>query len=102
MSKALTFELGRDHKADARRLRDAFGCFTTGVTVVTTRAPDGGPVGFTANSFASVSGFGSLRRQKRSMKFSRSSAVCSRSYASRSSLVMIGPTSSSTQRLWAS
>ena len=55
MSGALTFELGRDHRADARRLRDAFGCFTTGVTVVTTQAPDGGPVGFTANSFASVS-----------------------------------------------
>ena len=50
-----TFELGADHVLDARRLRDAFGCFTTGVTVVTTRAPDGGPAGFTANSFASVS-----------------------------------------------
>lgn len=55
MSEAVTFELGADHAADARALRDAFGCFTTGVTVVTTKAPDGGPVGFTANSFASVS-----------------------------------------------
>lgn len=55
MSKAVTFDLGQDHVRDARRLRDAFGCFTTGVTVVTTRAADGKPVGFTANSFASVS-----------------------------------------------
>lgn len=51
MSGVRTFELRGDHEADARALRDAFGCFTTGVTVVTTR----GPVGFTANSFASVS-----------------------------------------------
>ena len=50
-----TFQLGGDPGEDARHLRDAFGCFTTGVTVVTTRRPDGAPVGFTANSFASVS-----------------------------------------------
>jgi flavin reductase (DIM6/NTAB) family NADH-FMN oxidoreductase RutF len=37
-----------------RRLRDAFGRFATGVTVVTTRTADG-PVGMTANSFSSVS-----------------------------------------------
>ncbi|RKF12573.1 flavin reductase [Roseovarius spongiae] len=36
-------------------LRDAFGAFATGVTVVTTLAQDGRPVGFTANSFTSVS-----------------------------------------------
>ena len=36
-------------------LRDAFGRFATGVTVVTTRQPDGTPRGFTANSFTSVS-----------------------------------------------
>lgn len=36
-------------------LRQAFGRFMTGVTVVTTRADDGAPVGFTANSFSSVS-----------------------------------------------
>ncbi|PWE32612.1 flavin reductase [Maritimibacter sp. 55A14] len=36
-------------------LRRAFGRFMTGVTVVTTRSPDGTPVGFTANSFTSVS-----------------------------------------------
>jgi flavin reductase (DIM6/NTAB) family NADH-FMN oxidoreductase RutF len=39
---------------DARALRDAFGCFMTGVTVVTT-VQDGKPLGFTANSFSSVS-----------------------------------------------
>lgn len=38
-----------------RNLRDAFGRFATGVTVVTTRQPDGTPRGFTANSFTSVS-----------------------------------------------
>ncbi|MEO0403013.1 MAG: flavin reductase family protein, partial [Pseudomonadota bacterium] len=36
-------------------LRRAFGSFMTGVTVVTARQADGTPVGFTANSFASVS-----------------------------------------------
>ncbi|WP_226896132.1 flavin reductase family protein [Polymorphobacter sp. PAMC 29334] len=40
---------------DARRLRDAFGAFATGVTVVTTRGPDGNRVGLTANSLTSVS-----------------------------------------------
>ncbi|MCV6604957.1 MAG: flavin reductase family protein [Porticoccaceae bacterium] len=38
-----------------RELRNAFGCFATGVTVITTRGADGSPVGMTANSFASVS-----------------------------------------------
>ena len=37
-----------------RAYRDALGRFTTGVTVVTCEGPDG-PVGITANSFASVS-----------------------------------------------
>lgn len=37
------------------RLRAALGCFATGVTIVTTRAPDGAPVGLTVNSFSSVS-----------------------------------------------
>ena len=41
--------------AERRALRDAFGCFATGVTVVTTRQDDGMPRGFTANSFTSVS-----------------------------------------------
>lgn len=40
---------------DARALRDAFGSFLTGVTVVTTHNEDGAPIGFTANSFTSVS-----------------------------------------------
>lgn len=40
---------------EKRALRDAFGAFPTGVTVVTTRQPDGTPRGFTANSFTSVS-----------------------------------------------
>ncbi|MGB7243231.1 MAG: CoA transferase [Sulfitobacter sp.] len=41
---------------DAKRaLRNAFGSFATGVTIVTTRQPDGTPRGFTANSFSSVS-----------------------------------------------
>lgn len=39
---------------DPRALRDAFGRFATGVTLVTTPGPEG-PVGFVANSFASVS-----------------------------------------------
>ena len=38
-----------------RLLRDAFGTFMTGVTVVTTLNEAGAPVGFTANSFSSVS-----------------------------------------------
>ena len=40
---------------DARALRDAFGAFLTGVTVVTTHNAGGAPIGFTANSFTSVS-----------------------------------------------
>lgn len=40
--------------SDARALRDGFGRFATGVTLVTTLGPEG-PVGFVANSFASVS-----------------------------------------------
>jgi len=38
-----------------RQLRDAFGTFMTGVTVVTTLDAEGRPLGFTANSFSSVS-----------------------------------------------
>ena len=40
---------------DLRELRNAFGTFMTGVTVVTTLEEDGTPRGFTANSFTSVS-----------------------------------------------
>ncbi|MEO5611699.1 MAG: flavin reductase family protein [Sphingomicrobium sp.] len=41
--------------SDPRTLRDALGCFATGVTVVTCFDADGAPVGITANSFTSVS-----------------------------------------------
>ena len=41
--------------SDQRTLRDALGCFATGVTVVTCFDADGCPFGITANSFASVS-----------------------------------------------
>ena len=40
---------------EPRLLRDALGCFATGVTVITTTGVTGEPVGFTANSFTSVS-----------------------------------------------
>ena len=40
---------------NSAKLREAFGCFMTGVTVVTATAEDGRPVGFTANSYTSVS-----------------------------------------------
>ncbi|MCX8997180.1 flavin reductase family protein [Rhizobiaceae bacterium BDR2-2] len=40
---------------DPRALRSAFGAFATGVTVVTTMDEEGRPLGFTANSFTSVS-----------------------------------------------
>lgn len=46
-----TFVPGPD---TAREFRTALGCFSTGVTVITCSTPDG-PLGFTANSFASVS-----------------------------------------------
>lgn len=40
---------------DNRALRNAFGTFMTGVTVVTSHDKNGAPLGFTANSFTSVS-----------------------------------------------
>ena len=40
---------------DPRTLRDALGCFATGVTVVTCVGDDGRPAGLTVNSFTSVS-----------------------------------------------
>ena len=40
---------------DPISLRTAFGSYMTGVTVVTAMSPDSVPVGFTANSFTSVS-----------------------------------------------
>jgi flavin reductase (DIM6/NTAB) family NADH-FMN oxidoreductase RutF len=43
------------HLLTNRRLRDAFGCFTTGVAVATTRRPGGAWAAVTVNSFVSVS-----------------------------------------------
>ncbi|ENO81981.1 MULTISPECIES: flavin reductase family protein [unclassified Thauera] len=44
------------HKGfDPQDFRAALGTFTTGVTIITTRAADGEPIGITANSFNSVS-----------------------------------------------
>jgi flavin reductase (DIM6/NTAB) family NADH-FMN oxidoreductase RutF len=40
---------------DTRHFRDCLGVFATGVTIVTTRAPDGGFIGLTANSFNALS-----------------------------------------------
>ena len=40
---------------DPRTLRDALGCFATGVTVVTCLTEKGTPTGLTVNSFTSVS-----------------------------------------------
>ena len=40
---------------DPRTLRDALGCFATGVTVVTCLNGEGHPAGLTVNSFTSVS-----------------------------------------------
>lgn len=40
---------------DPRMFRDTLGCFATGVTIVTSVAPDGELLGITANSFNSVS-----------------------------------------------
>ena len=56
----MTAEAGMAHKIfvpdpeNTRLLRDAFGRFTTGVTIVTALSEDG-PVAITANSFSSVS-----------------------------------------------
>ena len=41
--------------SDPRTLRDALGCFATGVTVVTCHDDHGTPVGLTANSFTALS-----------------------------------------------
>lgn len=40
---------------DGRELRRALGSFATGVTIITTRAADGTPLGLTVNSFNAVS-----------------------------------------------
>ena len=43
------------NKEDTRDLRHALGSFPTGVTIVTSKDKDDNPIGFTANSFTSVS-----------------------------------------------
>jgi len=40
---------------DERLLRKALGCFATGITVVTSKAADGSPVGLTVNAFSALS-----------------------------------------------
>lgn len=40
---------------DARAFRDVVGNFSTGVTVITTKNVENHPIGFTANSFTSLS-----------------------------------------------
>lgn len=49
--EAVEFKAG----SDPRTLRDAMGCFATGVTIVTALDATGKPAGLTANSFTSVS-----------------------------------------------
>lgn len=44
-----------EQEFDTIAFRNALGSFTTGVTIITATAPDGTPVGLTANSFNSVS-----------------------------------------------
>jgi len=43
------------HGVDPALFRQLLGRFATGVTVLTTRSPDGDPIGMTASSVASVS-----------------------------------------------
>ena len=54
-SGAVTASATATANFDRRTLRDAFGSFATGVTIVTTSGPDGVDIGLTANSFSSVS-----------------------------------------------
>ncbi|MFL6729466.1 MAG: flavin reductase family protein [Sphingomicrobium sp.] len=53
MAEATKGEYRSGH--DPRTLRDALGCFATGVTVVTCLDGEGKPTGLTVNSFTSVS-----------------------------------------------
>ena len=45
----------QDAGLDTRALRNALGHYTTGVTIFTTRTPEGAHTGLTVNSFTSVS-----------------------------------------------
>ncbi len=46
---------GPGDPGDPRAFRDALGCFSTGVTVITAMDAEGARIGLTANSFSSVS-----------------------------------------------
>lgn len=48
---SVTYEAGQD----PRVLRDALGCYSTGIILATANDSEGAPVGLTANSFTSVS-----------------------------------------------
>ena len=52
--EAVEFEEFIPTEENGRQLRNAFGCFATGVTIVTVNS-DEGPIAITANSFSSVS-----------------------------------------------
>ncbi len=54
-SEGEVLALVREGTLDERHLRNALGRFVTGVTVITTRTPDGRLEGLTANSFSAVS-----------------------------------------------
>jgi len=45
----------KQHELDPKAFRRALGNFATGVTIITTRAPDGTNIGVTASSFSSLS-----------------------------------------------
>jgi len=49
------FVMAMQSSFDPQAFRTALGTFTTGVTIITTQAEDGSPIGITANSFNSVS-----------------------------------------------
>ena len=55
MARGRETETPQPDLSDPKALRRAFGVYPTGVTVVTTLTDTGMPVGFTANSFTSVS-----------------------------------------------
>ncbi len=67
--------------SDSQALRNAFGRFGTGVTVITTQTADG-PLGMTANSFSSVSLdpplvlWSAALRSKRHNAFAEASTYC--------------------------
>lgn len=72
LNSSMPMQKAKPPSFSARDFRAALGAFATGVTIVTARTPDGELVGFTANSFNSVSlnpplVLWSLSRQARSL-----------------------------------